>query len=110
MESNRLFGPATIYAPESEALVREATRYERGGGGPRARRVITHLALVLADALAVAVAFYLSWYLRYRLEWGGDVDPVNYVPFVTYVPLQVLLCAIVVVTFHLRGFYRLPRV
>jgi exopolysaccharide biosynthesis polyprenyl glycosylphosphotransferase len=110
MESNRLFGPLTAYPPEAEGALAASARYGRHSGAPRLRRVLTHLALVGTDALVVAVAFYASWFLRYRLEWGGDVDPVNYVPFQTYVPLVALLVGIVVTIFHVRGFYRLPRV
>lgn len=74
-----------------------------------AQRRVTYGALVLTDACAVAAAFYVAWYLRYQLEWGGDVDPVNYVPFWTYVPLQLILVGTLVAIFHLRGLYHLPR-
>jgi exopolysaccharide biosynthesis polyprenyl glycosylphosphotransferase len=79
-------------------------------GGTRARRPLIYLALVLLDATMVAAGFALAWYLRYEAEWGGDVDPVNYVPFATYAPLLVLLVSTALVLFHLRGLYRLPRV
>ncbi len=90
-------------APLETGLVRRSRR-------SRALTWATYLALLVTDVVAIATAFYCAWYLRYQAQWGGDVDPVNYVPFRTYVPLQALLVVSLVTIFHLKGLYRLPRV
>src|SRR4051812_34211998 len=83
---------------------------ERRPSRNRLHHLAAFFALLVTDAAAIAAAFSLAWYLRYRAEWGGDVDPVNYVPLETYIPLQLLLVGALLIVFQLRGLYRLPRV
>jgi exopolysaccharide biosynthesis polyprenyl glycosylphosphotransferase len=98
-----------IYEPELKPPPVPGARARRVGA-PRARRPLVHLALAVVDAAMVSAGFALAWYLRYQAEWGGDVDPVNYVPFATYAPLLALLVVTALVLYHFRGLYRLPRV
>ncbi|MBI4492449.1 MAG: sugar transferase [Chloroflexi bacterium] len=95
-------------APSQEAppLLQQV---ERRASAPVLRRLLTYLALVAGDTLAVAVAFYLAWYARYSLELGGDVEPFNYVGFDAYLPLAVALAGLLILILHFRAMYRLPR-
>ncbi len=99
-----------VVEPEVRVQPVAVPRGERPARRRRVHHWITFLALLVCDALAIAAAFSLAWYLRYELELGGDVDPVNYVPFDTYVPLGLLLIGVLLLMFQMRGLYRLPRV
>jgi exopolysaccharide biosynthesis polyprenyl glycosylphosphotransferase len=61
------------------------------------------------DAAFVFVAFGLAYWLRYRLELGGDVLPGFSQPFSFFYDKAILLMIVTVAVFQLRGLYRLPR-
>ena len=67
------------------------------------------VALILTDSVAIAAAFYLSWYLRYVRELGPEIEEVNFVPFSTFFPLILWLIPILVFTYKLSGIYRTRR-
>ncbi len=73
------------------------------------RRLLPYLTLVIGDALAVGIAFYLAWYARYRWQVGGDVEDFNYVGFEAYLPLVLAQATLVIIILHFRAMYRLPR-
>jgi exopolysaccharide biosynthesis polyprenyl glycosylphosphotransferase len=62
-----------------------------------------------SDALIVFVGFYLAYWLRYTVHLGGEVSPSAQQPFSFFQGKIVLLMALVVLIFQLRGLYRLPR-
>ncbi len=64
---------------------------------------------VALDALAINVAFVLSYVARYRLEIGGEVQPVNFVPLSSYGRTQLAWTAILLVFFAFYGLYRRRR-
>jgi exopolysaccharide biosynthesis polyprenyl glycosylphosphotransferase len=61
------------------------------------------------DAFLVFVAFGLAYWLRYRLEFGGEILPGFSQPFSFFYDIVILLMVVTVVVFQLRGLYRLPR-
>jgi exopolysaccharide biosynthesis polyprenyl glycosylphosphotransferase len=65
-------------------------------------------ALIAGDMVLVNAAFALSYYLRYRLELFRDVDPVNYVPYSSYLVLQLGYVLVVFVALTVEGAWR-PR-
>ncbi|RME82295.1 MAG: sugar transferase [Caldilineae bacterium] len=65
--------------------------------------------LALADVLAVILAFFLAWYVRYELEWYRAVDPAFYTGFGFYFKVSLLTAALIVFAYYLEGIYRLPR-
>jgi exopolysaccharide biosynthesis polyprenyl glycosylphosphotransferase len=71
--------------------------------------VPARVALIAVDIGAVNLAFYLAWFARYRLGLVLDLDPGNFVPHDTYLPLQLALSLVFAFTLALRGLYRLPR-
>ena len=67
------------------------------------------LLLRLSDLFLIGVAFLLSYWVRYRLQWFRAVDPANQTDFVTYLPFSVALIAILFVSFSFSGVYRRRR-
>jgi exopolysaccharide biosynthesis polyprenyl glycosylphosphotransferase len=65
--------------------------------------------LVIVDGLAISAAVYCSWYVRYVLEVGPEIEEFNFLPYAVYFPLQLWLIPILVVTFQLAGLYRTRR-
>lgn len=66
-------------------------------------------ALVLEDLLALNIAFVASYLLRYELEVGGEIPGEFDVSYPDYVPVQVAMVGILLVTYVLKGMYRFPR-
>ncbi len=67
------------------------------------------LAVVLSDVILINVAFAVSYWIRYDLQWLRAVDEANYVPYREYFPIGLLLTAILIVAYQLDGVYRFPR-
>jgi len=63
------------------------------------------LGLVLADILLINVAFALSYWVRYDLQWFRAVDPAFDVPFSAYIPFAGVLTALLLITYKLEGVY-----
>ncbi|MGC9359366.1 MAG: sugar transferase [Anaerolineae bacterium] len=63
----------------------------------------------VVDALLVALAFVLAYYVRYQLQWWREVEPTYYVPLRRYVPSMLGLAALVVFSLAIEGAYRRPR-
>jgi len=91
---------------------------EESGGSPpasRLRRVrryeqlAARLSLLVGDAVAIYVAFFLAYLARYVFGLGGEVADENFVEYADYAPVQLALVALTLVFFHLRGLYRLAR-
>jgi exopolysaccharide biosynthesis polyprenyl glycosylphosphotransferase len=72
-------------------------------------RLFERSVLAATDLVLVNLAFYLAWYARYRLGLFVALDPGNYVEHDVYVPLQLGLSIVFVVSIAVRGLYRLPR-
>jgi exopolysaccharide biosynthesis polyprenyl glycosylphosphotransferase len=70
------------------------------------RRLLTPLLLVLSDLIAVNLAFFAAWYLRYERQVGGDVEPFDFVGYDVYLPLGLLLSVLVVTIFQFGSLYR----
>jgi len=65
--------------------------------------------LRLSDLLLIGVAFLLSYWVRYELQWFRSVDPAFQTEFVTYLPFAAALIAILFISFHFSGVYRRRR-
>jgi exopolysaccharide biosynthesis polyprenyl glycosylphosphotransferase len=62
------------------------------------------------DAMMVFAAFGLAYWLRYRLELGGEILPGFSQPFSFFLDTVIIqLMIVTVIVFQLRGIYRLPR-
>ena len=72
-------------------------------------RVFERSVLAATDLVMVNLAFYLAWYARYRLGLFVALDPGNYVEHDVYLPLQLGLSIVFVISIAVRGLYRLPR-
>lgn len=67
------------------------------------------LLLRLSDLLLMGVAFLLSYWVRYQLQWFRAVDPAFQTDFVTYLPFGGILIAILFLSFAFSGVYRQRR-
>src|SRR5665647_3216370 len=70
---------------------------------------LLNLLLALADLLALNLAFVAAYLLRYTLQVGGEIPGEFDVSYPDYVPIQAAMTAIMVVSYLLKGLYRLPR-
>jgi exopolysaccharide biosynthesis polyprenyl glycosylphosphotransferase len=63
------------------------------------------LALVISDVVLINIAFVLSYYIRYELQWIRAVAEAYYVPFRSYVPVSIILTLILLAVFKADGLY-----
>ena len=66
-------------------------------------------ARLVSDAVLVFAGFYLAYWLRYSLHVGGEVLLWAHQPFSFFASKALMLTALVVVIFQVRGIYRQPR-
>jgi exopolysaccharide biosynthesis polyprenyl glycosylphosphotransferase len=62
--------------------------------------------LVGSDMVLVLVAFILAYWIRYRLQWFREVDPVYQTELITYGPFALPMVVVVLLSFHFSGVYR----
>src|SRR5450756_367741 len=67
------------------------------------------VAFVLGDLLALNAAFLAAYFLRYILQVGGEIPGEFDVSYPDYVPIQAGMTGILMITYVLKGMYRLPR-
>jgi exopolysaccharide biosynthesis polyprenyl glycosylphosphotransferase len=65
----------------------------------------SNIVLVLTDILLINIAFALSYYVRYELQWIRAVAEAYYVPFSDYVPVSFALTVILLIVFKAEGLY-----
>ena len=70
----------------------------------RFKRLLS-LGLVLADILLINVAFAISYWVRYDLQWFRTVDPVFDAPFSAYIPFAGVLTVLLLIAYKLEGVY-----
>ncbi|MFB0538137.1 MAG: undecaprenyl-phosphate glucose phosphotransferase [Anaerolineae bacterium] len=63
------------------------------------------LGLVLADILLINVAFAISYWMRYDLQWFRAVDPAFDASFSAYIPFAGVLTALLLIAYKLEGVY-----
>ncbi len=61
--------------------------------------------MVALDALAINLAFYAAYVLRYVVEWPTPVEDVFFFPYRYYFPVGLILSATLLVLFHAQGLY-----
>jgi exopolysaccharide biosynthesis polyprenyl glycosylphosphotransferase len=100
--------------------VATSTRRQAIAGAARERRVrhltfvqrhrwFTPLVTAASDALFVWLSFAIAYWLRYRLQVGGDILPGSSQPFSFFVSKTLILVLVAITIFRLRGLYHLPR-
>jgi exopolysaccharide biosynthesis polyprenyl glycosylphosphotransferase len=63
------------------------------------------LATALTDVILIDLAFALSYWIRYELQWFLAVDPAYDAPFSVYIPFAAVLTALLMVAYKLNGVY-----
>lgn len=63
------------------------------------------LALGVTDIILINIAFVISHYIRYELQWVRAVAEAYYVPFREYIPIALVLTVILLIVFKAEGLY-----
>ena len=63
----------------------------------------------VADGAILYAAFWLAYQVRYEWQWGGPVRVSDFEPFSTFQSRAFFFAVIALLTFLIRGVYRLPR-
>ena len=63
------------------------------------------LALILADLLAINLAYAAAYWLRYEYGLGGRITAFNDVPYLAYLPWGLALSLILVPAYRVEGLY-----
>jgi exopolysaccharide biosynthesis polyprenyl glycosylphosphotransferase len=72
---------------------------------PKRFKQLLSLGLVVADILLMNIAFAISYWVRYDLQWFRAVDPAFDVPFSAYIPFIGVLTALLLISYKLEGVY-----
>lgn len=72
-------------------------------------RAATRAGQIVLDAALIYLGFWLAYEVRYDWELGGFVQPSDFEPFSTFQWRALLFIAFTLLTFLVRGLYRLPR-
>ena len=75
----------------------------------RRKQLAGKLLFGVLDLALAAVAFYLSWWLRYELEIGPLLTEFQYLPFGFYLGVFASYLALILVAFQITRVYRLRR-
>ncbi len=75
----------------------------------RRGRLLPTPAQALLDAGLINLGFAGAWWARYQAELGREVTLENYLPWSSYLGLELLLTALLLVVFRLNGLYHLRR-
>lgn len=100
-EQSSQAGPVTVARPMTRPSVRDHASL-------RLALVAQGIALVL-DIISIFLAFRLGYALRYRLEWGGNIDAETWASFSSFQAPAVLAVLIMLVVFPFRGVYQVRR-
>ncbi|NLT43067.1 MAG: undecaprenyl-phosphate glucose phosphotransferase [Anaerolineae bacterium] len=71
----------------------------------RDRLTLLAPAMAVLDGLAINLAFYLAYVLRYVVEWPTPVEDVFYFPYRYYFPVGVVLSITLLAIFYTQGLY-----
>ncbi|MCL4534356.1 MAG: sugar transferase [Bacteroidetes bacterium] len=82
---------------------------ERLHQGERLLAALLDVTLPAGDLIALNVAFLAAYFLRYVLQVGGQVPGEFDVSYQDYIPVETAMTAIMLVTYLLKGTYRLPK-
>ncbi len=82
----------------------------------RRRNAPAGALLPLFDACLILAGFAIAYLMRYELDWPPPFDQLvrevqaqNFVPLSAFAPFALLLAALLIVQFAMRGLYRMPR-
>jgi exopolysaccharide biosynthesis polyprenyl glycosylphosphotransferase len=62
-------------------------------------------AKFILDAVLINLAFLAAYWWRYNLQWFREVEPSYWVPFSVYLPMALVLTAIILFFYWLDGMY-----
>ncbi len=65
--------------------------------------------MIALDAVLINVAFALSYWMRYKLQWFRAIEPSNFVPYERYIPASLALTVLLFFAFHLEKLYTSKR-
>ncbi|MBC7264534.1 MAG: undecaprenyl-phosphate glucose phosphotransferase [Chloroflexi bacterium] len=75
---------------------------------PHLKRVWT-TAKIISDAILINVAYFISYWIRYELEWFLPVEEIYQLPFQMFVPSAVVYTFILLLVYWGEGVYKAKR-
>lgn len=66
-------------------------------------------ATAIVDVLLINLAFAVSYWLRYELQWFAEVDEAYQVPYQVFIPVSLALTVLLLFIYKLSGVYNQPR-
>ena len=83
----------------------------------RRRRIApSGVLMAMVDAFLILLGFAVAYWMRYMIDWPPPFDQLvrevqaqNFVPLSAFAPFAILLTALLIVQFAMRGLYRMPR-
>jgi exopolysaccharide biosynthesis polyprenyl glycosylphosphotransferase len=73
--------------------------------GRRRSHLVSSTALAIVDILLIGLGFWLAWWARYVLELGAEVAAGNYLPWTSYLSIQLILTGVLLAIYRLQGLY-----
>jgi exopolysaccharide biosynthesis polyprenyl glycosylphosphotransferase len=67
------------------------------------------IAVIVTDVLLINLAFAVSYWLRYDLQWFAAVDEAYHVSYRSFVPISLTLTVLLLCIYKLGGVYNQPR-
>jgi len=71
--------------------------------------LVIQIASVFGDVASIVAAFWLAYQLRYRLEFGGEVNPAAWQSWTTFAPPAFAASLLLLIIFPMRGIYQIRR-
>jgi len=71
----------------------------------RPKNIWITLAKVLTDGIFINLAFYMAYWIRYKLQWFREVEPAFFVPYKAFIPSCLSLTGILLAIYWLDGAY-----
>ncbi len=71
----------------------------------RSRRTRSGALLIIIDIVLINAAFFISYWVRYRLEIPTPVLPEYDSSFIPYIPFSILLTVLCLITYRIDGLY-----
>ncbi len=83
---------------------------------PRRRRATGTLLLAIFDMVIILIGFAIAYWMRYEVDWPPPFEQVvrevltqNHVPISAFFPFALLLTALLLAQFTMKGLYHMPR-
>ncbi len=89
---------------------------QRPPSSTKRRANLRRALLPLVDAVLILAGFAVAYWMRYLVRWPAPLQSIvrevltqNFVPITAFLPIALLLTALLLVQFAMKGLYHMPR-